>query len=152
MATFQIHRADFPAFVSWESFFRVTPVAVEEPPEFPWTAAERAAHALSPLCYMCLRFSNETELVATNFACRDEFDALVRPWYAGDLFRKDILPCRVYLKHCVTAAERLAPAVLHNFLSTTYLADGVTTIGAYLARHPDLFETVVLGQFDRYQG
>ena len=164
VAVFEIHASDFPAFVHREIFFRVTPVEVAQHPDFPWPTADdddasgAAGGPASPTttAHMCLRFQGEAELVATNFSGasggRAAFDALVRPWYAGDIFRRDIRPCRVYLKHCLTAAERLAPAVLDNFLDTTYLADGATTVRAYLAANPHLLDAVVLGAFERYSG
>ena len=152
VATFQIRASEVPAFLQREAFFHVTPVAVHEVPEHPWTDEQRLGHENARRCLMCLRFADETELVATNFRTRAEFDALVKPWYPGDIFRRDILPCRVYLKHCLTAAERLGADVLANFLATTYLADGSTSLGAYLAAHPTLLDGVQLGPFSRYQG
>jgi hypothetical protein len=152
VATFQIPRSEYAAFEEREAFFRLTPVAVVPHPDHPWTAEEDAAHAAAPTCALCVRFASEAELVATNFASQAAFDARVRPWYSGAIFRRDIRPCRVYLKHCLVAAERLGPAALANFLATSFLADGNTSVGAYLAAHPSLLDGVVLGQFARYHG
>ena len=44
------------------------------------------------------------------------------------LCRKDILPCRVYLRHCTLAAESLSPEAYESWLDDTFLADGETSI------------------------
>lgn len=51
-----------------------------------------------------------------------------------------ILPCRVYLRLCVLAAEKLG--VKDNFLNTTFLADRKTTIREYLTREVTLMTTL----------
>lgn len=52
-----------------------------------------------------------------------------------------IFPARAYLRLCVLAAERFGPEVRENFLRTTFLADRVTSVGAYLEAHPDILTT-----------
>ena len=49
-----------------------------------------------------------------------------------------ILPCRVYLRHCVLAAEKQGQ--LDSFLDETYLADRVTTIREHLAKDPTIMQ------------
>ncbi|PKI65037.1 hypothetical protein CRG98_014506 [Punica granatum] len=49
-----------------------------------------------------------------------------------DKIWRDVLPCRMYLGHCVLAAENLGEAVYDNFLDHIYLADCKTTIREYL--------------------
>ena len=54
-----------------------------------------------------------------------------------------MLPCRVYLRHCVLAAKKLSDqssseAAYNSFLDDTCLADRVTTVKTYLAQHPDI--------------
>ncbi|KAL0388839.1 UNVERIFIED_CONTAM: hypothetical protein Sradi_2765700 [Sesamum radiatum] len=44
----------------------------------------------------------------------------------------DILPCRVYLRHCVLAAQNLHHIAYDNFLDHTFLGDRKTTIREYL--------------------
>ena len=56
-----------------------------------------------------------------------------------------MLPCRVYLRHCVLAAKKLSKlsgseAAYNSFLDDTYLADRVTTVRTYLAQHPDIMK------------
>lgn len=49
------------------------------------------------------------------------------------IWRDDILPCRVYLRHCVLAAKNLGDEAYNNFLDHTSLGDRKTTIREYLA-------------------
>ncbi|WVZ98154.1 hypothetical protein U9M48_043624 [Paspalum notatum var. saurae] len=49
------------------------------------------------------------------------------------IWRDDILPCRLYLRHCVLAAKSLGEPAYSNFLDHTYLGDRKTTIREYLA-------------------
>ncbi|KAK6161057.1 hypothetical protein DH2020_004438 [Rehmannia glutinosa] len=45
----------------------------------------------------------------------------------------DILPCRVYLRHCVLAAENLHEIAYNDLMDHTFLGDRKTTIREYLA-------------------
>ncbi|XP_017409852.1 uncharacterized protein LOC108322313 isoform X1 [Vigna angularis] len=54
-------------------------------------------------------------------------------WNIDKIWRDDVLPCRVYLRHCVLAAKNLGETAYNNFLDHTYLADRKTTIREYLA-------------------
>lgn len=47
------------------------------------------------------------------------------------LWREDVLPSPPYLEACLAAARSLGPAVEEDFLRTTFLADGRTTIEAW---------------------
>ncbi|WJX23487.1 hypothetical protein P8452_12691 [Trifolium repens] len=49
------------------------------------------------------------------------------------IWRDDVFPCRVYLRHCVLAAKNLGDTAYNNFLDHTYLGDRKTTIREYLA-------------------
>lgn len=53
-----------------------------------------------------------------------------------------ILPCPVYLRHCVLAAEKQGPEAHASFLWETFLADRVTTIEAHLKARPDIMTTL----------
>lgn len=57
-----------------------------------------------------------------------------------DSFRDDVLPCRVYLRHCVLAAKKLSPDAYDNFLDNTFLSDRKTTIRCHLAANPEIME------------
>lgn len=49
------------------------------------------------------------------------------------IWRDDVFPCRVYLRHCLLAAKSLSDAAYNDFLDHTFLADRKTTIREYLA-------------------
>ena len=67
--------------------------------------------------------------------------------------RDDVLPCRVYLRHCVLAAQKLGPSAHVNFLDHTYLADRQTTIRQYLSDNPSIMtEEPPESVIDRYSG
>mmetsp|Transcript_11684 Transcript_11684/g.18335 ORF Transcript_11684/g.18335 Transcript_11684/m.18335 type:complete len:132 (+) Transcript_11684:1203-1598(+) len=51
-----------------------------------------------------------------------------------------ILPCRVYLRHCILAATKPGPEVRDNFLDNTFLWDRKTTIREWLAQNPSLMD------------
>ncbi|XP_072057209.1 uncharacterized protein [Arachis hypogaea] len=50
------------------------------------------------------------------------------------IWRDDVLPCRVYLRHCVLAAKSLGDEAYNNFLDHTYLSDRETSIRKYFER------------------
>lgn len=61
-----------------------------------------------------------------------EYQRRVGRFYRGDLWRGDILPFPRYLAFCLQAAESQGQGVLDNFLDSSFLADGVTTVRTYL--------------------
>ncbi|PSC69323.1 hypothetical protein C2E20_7169 [Micractinium conductrix] len=56
------------------------------------------------------------------------------------IWTDDVLPCRVYLRHCVLAAQRLGFAAYASFLDGTWLSDRRTTVRQYLAANPDIMD------------
>lgn len=52
----------------------------------------------------------------------------------------DVLPCRVYLRHCVLAAKGFCQEAYESFLDNTYLADRSTTIRQYLQQRPEIMD------------
>ena len=54
-----------------------------------------------------------------------------------------ILPCAVYLRHCVLAVSKpeFPPVLRDSFLDETYLADRKTTVRQYLAENPQVMHT-----------
>ena len=64
-----------------------------------------------------------------------------------------ILPCRLYLRHCVLAAQNLGPEAYDNFLDSTFLADRSTSIRAYLDANDSIMtEDVPPELLERYGG
>ena len=56
------------------------------------------------------------------------------------IWTTDILPCRVYLRHCALAAKKLGPVAEANFLDATVLSDGCTTIREWLEQNPEIMD------------
>ena len=52
----------------------------------------------------------------------------------------DILPCRVYLRHCYLAAKNLGKEAEDNFLDCTFLADRKTPIRTHLEQNPGIMD------------
>ena len=52
-----------------------------------------------------------------------------------------ILPCPVYLRHCVLAATKAGEVALDSFLDETLLVDRTTTLRGYLRNNPQVMET-----------
>jgi hypothetical protein len=52
----------------------------------------------------------------------------------------DVLPCRVYLRHCVLAAKGFCEEAHDSFLDCTFLSDRKTTIRQYLQQHPEILD------------
>ncbi|KAE9333261.1 hypothetical protein PR003_g14115 [Phytophthora rubi] len=64
-----------------------------------------------------------------------------------------ILPCRVYLRHCLLAVKKLGQDVYDDFVATTYLGDRSTTIKEYIETNPSIMlERPPPHLVDRYSG
>jgi hypothetical protein len=70
-----------------------------------------------------------------------EYLKRVGRYYGGKIWRDDILPYPRYLEFCLEAADSHGEAVLENFLTTTFLADGRTHLKQYLSDHPEVVES-----------
>ncbi len=62
-----------------------------------------------------------------------EYHRRVGQYYSGPLWRDDILPYPRYLAFCLEAAASQGQSVLDNFMDSSFLADGCTSIRQYLA-------------------
>lgn len=67
-----------------------------------------------------------------------EYQHRVGQYYSGLLWREDILPFPRYLAFCLQSAATQGVEVLDNFMDSSYLADGTTTIRQYLQQAPAL--------------
>ncbi|XP_011622831.1 uncharacterized protein LOC18432782 isoform X2 [Amborella trichopoda] len=82
---------------------------------------------------ICARYSDEEFF---HVRCQGDKDIYFKHFGRLNIFkiwRDDVLPCRVYLRHCVLAARNLNEEAYNNFLDHTFLADRKTTIREYLA-------------------
>lgn len=49
-----------------------------------------------------------------------------------------LLPCDLYLRHCVLASESMGEECYNSFLDDTYLVDRTTTLRSYLENNPEI--------------
>nr|XP_018623423.1 uncharacterized protein LOC104087607 isoform X3 [Nicotiana tomentosiformis] len=105
---FEIQRSEIPAFIEREHEFRF-------------------------LAVICTRYSDEEYLKTRCKGDKGIFFQQYGRYNIDKIWRDDILPCRVYLRHCVLAAQNLGDIAYDNFLDHTFLGDRRTTIREYLA-------------------
>jgi len=142
VSIFEIPETEIPLFYQREDFFNVKEVDVEEHKD-----EKKIIRGL-----MCTRFASDEALIAANFGSKETFENRFKGFYQGRIYRDDILPCRIYLKHCLVAAKRLGDEFEANFLNYTFIADRITTIRQYLEAHPGMMENTTFSTFSRYQG
>ncbi|RUS20572.1 hypothetical protein BC937DRAFT_94909, partial [Endogone sp. FLAS-F59071] len=88
---------------------------------------------------MCVKFTDEEFKERIG---QIELDRICRECNIDRIWRDHILPCRVYLRHCVLAFRAFGEDVHASFLDHTYLADRRTTIREHLEQHPDIMKTL----------
>ena len=81
---------------------------------------------------MCTEYC-DTDYFLNKCVVKKEYDRRVGRFYSGKIWRDDILPFPVYLRHRVNASTNCDYETLDNFLNTSYLADGVTSIKRFLS-------------------
>jgi len=69
-----------------------------------------------------------------------EYQRRVGQFYRGAIWRDDILPFSPYLVFCLQSADMAGAEVLGNFMDTTFLADGLTSIRQYLMQSRELLD------------
>ncbi|KAG9459501.1 hypothetical protein H6P81_004009 [Aristolochia fimbriata] len=123
ITVFEIKRSEVPSFIEREHEFRFLVVVPEE----------INGELYSRPAVLCARYSDEEYF---QVRCKGD-EALYFQRYGRHnihkIWRDDILPCRIYLRHCVLAAKSLGEAAYDNFLDHTYLGDRKTSIREYLA-------------------
>ncbi|TMX02986.1 hypothetical protein EJD97_018803 [Solanum chilense] len=120
---FEIQRSEIPAFIEREHEFRFLAVIPE---------------TLNDLFYVnpaviCARYSDEEYLKNRCKGDKEIFFQRYGRYNIDKIWRDDIFPCRVYLRHCVLAAQNLGNLAYDNFLDHTFLGDRRTTIREYLS-------------------
>ncbi|KAI4346250.1 hypothetical protein L6164_013317 [Bauhinia variegata] len=123
VTVFEIRKSEIPAFIERELEFRFLAVLPETLDEKP----------LDNLAVLCARYSDDEFF---NIRCKGNKEIYFQhygKWNVDKIWRDDVLPCRVYLRHCVLAAKNLGDVAYNNFLDHTYLADRKTTIRQYLS-------------------
>ncbi|KAG6578123.1 uncharacterized protein IUM83_10407 [Phytophthora cinnamomi] len=88
---------------------------------------------------MCTRWSDEEYIAKRG---QETFDTKYKAYGLDSIWGWDaqsgILPCRVYLRHCLLAVKKLGQDVYDDFVSTTYLGDRSTTIKEYIEANPSI--------------
>lgn len=130
ITVFEIGISEIPAFMEREHEFRFLMVFPESVDGIP---------ASQPVV-ICAHYSDEEYLEHRCKGSKDEFYKRYGRHGIDKIWRDDILPCRVYLRHCVLAAKNLGTEVFDNFLDHTYLGDRKTTIRQYLDMCPQIMK------------
>ncbi|OVA02599.1 hypothetical protein BVC80_9091g106 [Macleaya cordata] len=122
VTVFEIKESEIPSFIEREHEFRFLAVVPETLDGIPFNRP----------AVLCGRYSDEEYF---QFRCKGSKEIYFQRYgrYGIDkIWRDDILPCRVYLRHCVLAAKNLSDVAYNNFLDHTFLGDRKTTIREYL--------------------
>ncbi|BAT77099.1 hypothetical protein VIGAN_01518800 [Vigna angularis var. angularis] len=83
---------------------------------------------------LCASYSDEEFF---KFKCtegREKYFERYGKYKIHKIWRDDVLPCRVYLRHCALGAKSLGEEVYNNFLDHTFLGDRKTTIRQYFEK------------------
>ncbi|CAN1281307.1 hypothetical protein LINPERPRIM_LOCUS17686 [Linum perenne] len=123
VSVFEIEKSEIPAFMERELEFRFLAVVAETLDGKPFDAP----------AVLCARYSDEEFFKIRCKGSKDVYFQHYGRYNIDKIWRDDILPCRVYMRHCVLAAKNLSEEAYDNFLDHTFLGDRKTTIRDYLA-------------------
>ncbi|GLE04442.1 hypothetical protein PINS_up013384 [Pythium insidiosum] len=103
---------------------------------------------------MCTRWTDEEYIQHHG---QDVFDRLYKRHGLSTIWGWDensgILPCRVYLRHCLLSVKKLGDHVYEDFVTTTFLGDRATTIKQYIAANPSIMDELPPPHLaERYNG
>ncbi|XP_028756666.1 uncharacterized protein LOC114715921 [Neltuma alba] len=124
ITVFEIEKSEIPAFIRRERVYRflaVVPETLDGKP-FPNEAV------------LCSSSSDEEFF---KFRCKEGKEVYFQQYgqyKIHKIWRDDVLPCRVYLRHCLLAAKNLSDEAYNNFLDHTFLGDRKTSIRQYLEK------------------
>mmetsp|Transcript_2984 Transcript_2984/g.10774 ORF Transcript_2984/g.10774 Transcript_2984/m.10774 type:complete len:306 (-) Transcript_2984:608-1525(-) len=158
VSLFELSSEEIGSFIEREHEFRFTAVQTEE---MDGTVSRKLSVA-------CTRFSDveyRARCEEPDGASKEEQEQLKFGVRGGEYFerygqyeidriwRDDLLPCPLYLRHCVLAAQALGEEAFNSFLDDTFLGDRTTTIRQYLSRRADIMELVPPPELaERYNG
>ncbi|KAJ4722105.1 Butirosin biosynthesis [Melia azedarach] len=123
VSVFEIRKSEIPAFIKREHEFRFLAVLPETLDGKPFTYP----------AVLCARSSDEEFFQIKCNGSKEIYFQYYGKYNIDKIWRDDILPCRVYLRHCVLAAKNLGDEAYNNFLDHSFLGDRKTTIREYLA-------------------
>lgn len=129
------------AFIEREHEFRFTAVA----------AYDLAGQPTGRTAVLCTRFSDEE--YRSRRCPPQEWRRRWGVWGVERVWHDDLLPCRVYLRHCVLAARGFCLEAEVSFLDATWLSDRTTSVRQYLQEHPDIMDALPPPELaSRYNG
>ncbi|XP_072983262.1 uncharacterized protein [Typha latifolia] len=123
VTVFEIKKEEVPSFIERENEFRFLAVIPEELDGSPFP---------NP-AVVCARYTDEEYFQVRCQGSKEIFFQNYGRYNIHKIWRDDILPCRIYLRHCVLAAKNLGNLAYDNFLDHTFISDRRTTIREYLA-------------------
>ncbi|KAI3690097.1 hypothetical protein L2E82_48072 [Cichorium intybus] len=123
VTVFEIKKSEIPSFIEREHEFRFLAVQPE---------SLQGNQYVTP-AVLCARYSDEEYFQNRCKGSKEVYHERYGKFGIDKIWRDDVLPCRVYCRHCVLAAKNLGDDAYENFLDHTYLADRKTTLGKYLA-------------------
>ncbi|XP_042426682.1 uncharacterized protein LOC122014511 [Zingiber officinale] len=122
VTVFEIKKEGVPAFIERENEFRFLAVYPEYLDGISFT---------NP-AVVCARYSDEEYFHIRCKGNKGTFFNQYGRYNIQKIWRDDILPCRIYLRHCVLAAKNLGELAYDNFLDHTFISDRKTSIREYL--------------------
>ncbi|XP_014507090.1 uncharacterized protein LOC106766839 isoform X2 [Vigna radiata var. radiata] len=117
-------KTEIPAFIEREREYRFLAVVPQSLDGKPFT---------NP-AVLCASYSDEEFF---KFKCtegKEKYFERYGKYKIHKIWRDDVLPCRVYLRHCALGAKSLGEEVYNNFLDHTFLGDRKTTIRQYFEK------------------
>ena len=177
VTAFDIPSSDLPAFFKRE-------------PEFKWTllpykdlslsdldpqSHSNSTAAVPPVGLICCAFT-ESEYRSTGrstSAIGSVFESECIKYGIDRVWCDDLLPCRVYLRHCILASHNcdkrfdkelkaaststrsnktITMHMSDSFLDQTVLGDRKTTLRQYMSRHPDIMKETPPPEFAKRYG
>ncbi|XP_078158683.1 uncharacterized protein LOC144554229 isoform X2 [Carex rostrata] len=123
VTVFEIKTEEVPSFLKREEEFRFLAVIPKGLDGMPFS--NRAV--------LCARYSDEEYFQIRCHGSKEIYHERYGRYNIHKIWRDNILPCRIYLRHCVLAAKNLGEEAYSNFLDHTYISDRKTTIRQYLA-------------------
>ena len=85
---------------------------------------------------MCTEY-NDADYLLNKCVLPSAYFERVGQYYDKKIWRDDILPHKQYLAFCLGAVSSVSDDMKDNFLDTTFLADGETSIRTFLDDNPD---------------
>lgn len=112
---------------------------IEREHRFTWVSVETCELESTEFSsgLMCTTASDEWYKTQKCISSSD-YENRVGRYYQGAIWRNDIFPYPRYLQFCLRSAAEQGQTVLDNFLDSSFLADGQTSLRSYLQSAPEL--------------